>query len=65
MAFTLPDLPYALDALEPSVDARTMEIHHGKHHAGYVSKLNVSRHAILMTPIIVGFSTAGMRMIFY
>jgi Fe-Mn family superoxide dismutase len=40
MAFTLPDLPYAFDALEPSIDARTMEIHHGKHHAGYVAKLN-------------------------
>ncbi|MHC4948656.1 MAG: superoxide dismutase, partial [Planctomycetota bacterium] len=42
MAFSLPDLPYAHDALEPSIDARTMEIHHGKHHAGYVSKLNAA-----------------------
>ncbi len=40
MAFTLPDLPYAHDALEPHIDAQTMEIHHGKHHAGYTSKLN-------------------------
>lgn len=40
MAFTLPNLPYANDALEPHFDARTMEIHHGKHHAGYTSKLN-------------------------
>lgn len=40
MAFNLPDLPYAKDALEPHIDARTMEIHHGKHHAGYTSKLN-------------------------
>jgi len=40
MAFTLPDLPYAHDALEPAIDARTMEIHHGKHHNGYVTKLN-------------------------
>jgi Fe-Mn family superoxide dismutase len=39
MAYDLPDLPYANDALEPHVDARTMEIHHGKHHAGYASKL--------------------------
>ena len=42
MAFTLPDLPYAKDALEPSIDATTMEIHHDKHHAGYVSKLNAA-----------------------
>lgn len=40
MAHTLPDLPYAFDALEPHIDAKTMEIHHGKHHAGYVAKLN-------------------------
>ncbi|NJB86242.1 Fe-Mn family superoxide dismutase [Lewinella marina] len=40
--FTLPDLPYAKDALEPHIDARTMEIHHGKHHAGYTSKLNAA-----------------------
>ena len=40
MACTVPDLPYAFDALEPHIDARTMEIHHGKHHAAYVSKLN-------------------------
>ena len=40
MPFTLPDLPYAHDALEPNIDARTMEIHHGKHHAGYVAKAN-------------------------
>ena len=38
--FTLPDLPYAFDALEPHIDAKTMEIHHDKHHAGYVSNLN-------------------------
>jgi len=42
MAFTLPDLPYAYDALEPHIDARTMEIHHGKHHAGYTKKLNAA-----------------------
>lgn len=40
MAFTLPDLPYAYDALEPHIDARTMEIHHSKHHAGYTNNLN-------------------------
>lgn len=42
MSFTLPDLPYAHDALEPNIDAKTMEIHHGKHHAGYVSKTNAA-----------------------
>ena len=40
MAFDLPDLPYAEDALEPNIDAKTMGIHHDKHHAGYTSKLN-------------------------
>jgi len=42
MAFELPSLPYAYDALEPHIDARTMEIHHSKHHAGYTSKLNAA-----------------------
>jgi Fe-Mn family superoxide dismutase len=42
MAFKLPDLPYAFDALEPHVDARTMEIHHDKHHAAYVNNLNAA-----------------------
>ena len=42
MAHELPTLPYAADALEPHIDARTMEIHHGKHHAGYVAKLNAA-----------------------
>lgn len=40
--FTLPPLPYAADALEPHLDAQTMQIHHGKHHAGYVAKLNAA-----------------------
>lgn len=40
MAFTLPDLPYAPEALEPHIDAETMRIHHGKHHAAYVNNLN-------------------------
>ncbi len=40
MAHELPPLPYAYDALEPHIDARTMEIHHGKHHAAYVANLN-------------------------
>ncbi len=42
MSFELPQLPYAYDALEPHIDARTMEIHHGKHHAGYTNKLNAA-----------------------
>lgn len=42
MAHNLPDLPYAHNALEPHIDARTMEIHHGKHHAGYVNNLNAA-----------------------
>src|SRR5690554_5963269 len=42
MAFELPKLPYAHDALEPHIDTRTMEIHHGKHHAGYTNNLNAA-----------------------
>lgn len=48
MAFELPALPYAFNALEPHIDARTMEIHHGKHHQGYVNNLN---NAIAGTPL--------------
>ena len=42
MSFQIPTLPYAFDALEPHIDARTMEIHHGKHHAGYTNNLNAA-----------------------
>ena len=42
MAFELPDLPYAYDALEPHIDEQTMRIHHGKHHQGYTNKLNAA-----------------------
>ena len=47
MAFTLPALPYALDALEPHIDTTTMKIHHGKHHQAYVDNVN---KAIAGTP---------------
>lgn len=42
MAYTLPDLPYDYDALEPHIDARTMKIHHTKHHQGYTNKVNAA-----------------------
>lgn len=42
MAYELPELPYEHDALEPSIDKRTMEIHHGKHHQGYTNKVNAA-----------------------
>ncbi|MBP6469875.1 MAG: superoxide dismutase [Chloroflexi bacterium] len=45
MAFELPALTYALDALEPHIDSRTMQIHHGKHHAGYTNNLNAALEA--------------------
>lgn len=45
MAFELPPLPYAKDALEPNIDAQTMEIHHDKHHAAYVNNLNKALEA--------------------
>lgn len=41
-AYKLPELPYSFDELEPYIDAQTMEIHHGKHHSGYVAKLNTA-----------------------
>ena len=48
MAFELPQLGYAHDALEPHIDARTMEIHHTKHHAGYTAKLNAALEGTAM-----------------
>ncbi|MEX0822945.1 MAG: superoxide dismutase [Balneolaceae bacterium] len=53
MAYKLPDLPYDFDALEPHIDARTMEIHHGKHHQGYTNKVNAALegHELASKPI--------------
>ncbi len=45
--FELPELPYAYDALEPHIDKETMNIHHTKHHAGYVNKLNAALESLL------------------
>lgn len=53
MSFSLPDLPYATDALEPHIDQRTMEIHHGRHHALYVANLN---NAVKSAPELTGKS---------
>jgi Fe-Mn family superoxide dismutase len=53
MAFTLPQLPYAFDALEPHIDSMTMQIHHGKHHQTYVNNLNA---AIEKAPELAGKS---------
>src|SRR5215468_3173860 len=54
MAFTLPSLPYPTNALEPSIDAQTMEIHHGRHHKAYVDNLNkaLEGHAALASKSI-------------
>ena len=46
MPYTLPALPYAYDALEPHIDARTMEIHHGKHHQAYVTNVNAATEGL-------------------
>jgi Fe-Mn family superoxide dismutase len=57
MAFTLPELPYAHDALEPHIDAQTMQIHHGKHHQAYVTNLNA---AIEKAPELEGKSLEAL-----
>ena len=55
--FTLPKLPYGFDALEPHIDAKTMEIHHDKHHAAYVKNLN---EAVAKAPTLKGKSVADL-----
>lgn len=66
MSFELPKLSYAYDALEPHIDARTMEIHHSKHHAGYTAKLNAAIEGTDLAgqsieSILVGELSAGVR----
>ena len=57
MAYELPELPYPHDALEPHIDARTMEIHHGKHHAAYIANVN---GALEDYPDLAGKSVEGL-----
>lgn len=54
--FTLPALPYAYDALEPHIDARTMEIHHDKHHAAYVANLNKAWQQMSWSSVVPNFT---------
>ncbi|MFZ4425528.1 MAG: superoxide dismutase [Saprospiraceae bacterium] len=60
MAFQLPNLPYGFDALEPHVDARTMEIHHGKHHAAYTNNLNAAIQGTEMEGLGIGAILANI-----
>ena len=62
MAFTLPSLSYATNALEPHIDARTMEIHHGKHHNAYVTNLNKAIEGTPMDGKTIEDLMAGMDM---
>ncbi|KAI3435487.1 hypothetical protein D9Q98_001553 [Chlorella vulgaris] len=58
MAYSLPDLPYGYDALEPFVDTQTMAIHHGKHHAAYVSNVNT---AVAKFPELAGLGIEDLN----
>ncbi len=62
MAFTLPELGYAYDALEPHIDARTMEIHHTKHHNGYTNKLNAAIEGTDLAGNSIGDILSGLDM---
>lgn len=67
MAFTLPELNYAYDALEPHIDEQTMRIHHGKHHAGYTNNLNAAIEGTDLAGksineiLVKGFDTPAVR----
>jgi superoxide dismutase, Fe-Mn family len=67
MAFTLPELNYAYDALEPHIDEQTMRIHHGKHHAGYTNNLNAAIEGTDLAGqsineiLVDGFDTPAVR----
>jgi Fe-Mn family superoxide dismutase len=67
MSFELPNLPYAYDALEPHIDARTMEIHHSKHHAAYTTNLNNAiagsdlENLSIEEVMVKGFENAAIR----
>jgi Fe-Mn family superoxide dismutase len=67
MSFELPNLPYAYDALEPHIDARTMEIHHSKHHAAYTTNLNNAiagtnlENLSIEEVMVKGFDNAAVR----
>ena len=59
MAFTLPNLPYSFGDLEPHIDAKTMEIHHGKHHAAYVAKANAALEGTALADVTCACEVCG------
>ena len=59
MSHTLPALPYAYDALEPHIDAKTMEIHHSRHHQTYVTNLNAALADLLMQQVMTANALGG------
>ena len=63
MTFTLPDLQYSYSDLEPHIDARTMEIHHSKHHNGYTSKLNAAIDVYILSLLLLLRQTSSLIII--